>query len=147
MGALAYRRYRLTRTLWMSPCNHFWESIMQIAKPLSEPVANGQVSGIKADGSVSGVAREFHNFVADIEDLVKSTTSLTSEDLANVKARLSARIATAKLSIEEAGGAIADKARNTVKITDDYAHDRPWQAIGIGAAVGFLAGVVLARRK
>ncbi len=120
---------------------------MQTAKPLSETVANGQASIAKVDGAVSGVSREFHNFVADIEDLVKSTTSLTNEDLASVKARLVARIATAKLSIEEAGGQIADKARNTVKITDDYAHDRPWQAIGIGAAVGFLTGFVLARRR
>jgi ElaB/YqjD/DUF883 family membrane-anchored ribosome-binding protein len=32
------------------------------------------------------------------------------------------------------------------RATDEYVHDNPWQAIGVAAAVGFLLGLVVARR-
>jgi ElaB/YqjD/DUF883 family membrane-anchored ribosome-binding protein len=31
-------------------------------------------------------------------------------------------------------------------VTDEYVHENPWQAIGIGAAIGFLVGLVVSRR-
>lgn len=94
----------------------------------------------------SPVAREVRGFLADIEDLVKSTTSLTGEDLVRAKARLAERVAMAKASVTKLGGAIADRARDTARTTDAYVHDRPWQAMGLAAAVGLLIGFVLTRR-
>ena len=32
------------------------------------------------------------------------------------------------------------------RITDDYVHDNPWQAIGVAAAVGFVVGLLMTRR-
>lgn len=29
---------------------------------------------------------------------------------------------------------------------DDYVHEKPWQGIGVGAAVGLVLGLLLARR-
>ena len=98
------------------------------------------------EGVLSGMSLEFHNFLADIEDLIKTTTSLTGEDLALAKAKLSERVAAAKESVEEMSGVIADGARTSVAVTDAYVHDQPWKAIGIGAALGFVLGFALARR-
>jgi len=39
-----------------------------------------------------------------------------------------------------------DRARVYARVTDDYVHDNPWQAIGIAAAVGFVAGLLMNRR-
>ena len=39
-----------------------------------------------------------------------------------------------------------ESAKAAARVTDEYVHDNPWQAIGIGAAVGFLAGLVISRR-
>lgn len=93
------------------------------------------------------IASEYHNFLSDIEDLIKSTSSLTGEDLVHAKAVLSARIHAAKESVEEAGSAIADKARKSAAATNSYVHENPWQSIGVGAALGLILGVVVARRK
>ena len=101
----------------------------------------------KVDGAMSEASSEFHNFVADIEDLVKETTTLTGEDLARAKAKLSNRIADAKVSIQEMGGDIAKRARQSAMVTNEYVHDQPWKAIGVGAVVGLLAGFALARRN
>jgi len=98
----------------------------------------------------AAVSEEFHNLLADIEDFIKSSTSLSSHDLAHAKAAINARIHAAKKSAEEMGIAVADRARDTVKATDSYVHENPWQAIGIGAgigaALGLLVGVAISRR-
>jgi ElaB/YqjD/DUF883 family membrane-anchored ribosome-binding protein len=96
--------------------------------------------------ALSGITQEFQNFVADMEDLIKASTSLTGDDLARAKANLSARVAAAKAFVEEMPGAISDRARNTVKVADDYVREQPWQAMGMTAAVGLLVGFLLGRR-
>jgi len=98
----------------------------------------------------TAVSEEFHNLLADIEDFIKSSTSLSSHDLAHAKAAINARVHAAKKSVEEMSHAVADQARSTAKATDHYVHENPWQAIGIGvgvgAALGLLAGVAISRR-
>lgn len=94
----------------------------------------------------SGLAREFHSFVADIEDLVKATTSLTGDELNRAKAKLNQRIASAKTTVEDMGETIVNRARKTAETTNTYVHEKPWNAIGAGAAVGLLLGYLLARR-
>lgn len=90
---------------------------------------------------------EFRNFIADVEDLVKATTSLTGEELAEAKAALSARVLAARQSAETMGDEIADQARSTAKATNSFVHAHPWQSIGIGAALGLLIGIALAGKK
>jgi ElaB/YqjD/DUF883 family membrane-anchored ribosome-binding protein len=94
----------------------------------------------------SGLAREFHNFVADVEDLIKSTTQLTGEDLAKAKAKLNARVSAARESMEEMGETIANRTRKTAADANNYVHEKPWNAVGASAAVGFLLGYLLSRR-
>lgn len=97
------------------------------------------------------VPGEVRSFIADVGDLIKATTTMSGEDLARARAHLVERAAAARASLERMGGAISDRARQTAKATDTYVHDRPWQALGIGAAIsaalGIVIGVLLARRR
>ena len=113
-----------------------------------ESIANGLGIGSSkaAKATRAGMSREFHDFLADIEELVKDTKSMTGDELATVKEKLGERIASAKASAEEMGNAISKHARNTAAETNQYVHEQPWTAIGAGAAVAFLLGFVLARR-
>lgn len=38
------------------------------------------------------------------------------------------------------------RAKKAVYRADDYVHEKPWQGIGVGAAVGLVLGLLLARR-
>lgn len=128
--------------------NRHLELIMQIESNLTKK-CNGSapVNSDCADSAQSEISREFHNFLADIEDLVKKTTLLTGAELDEVKNKLNERIATAKTSVEEIGGEITHRARNSVAQTNKYVHEQSWTAIGIGTAVGFLLGLALSRRS
>ncbi|MBA3582018.1 MAG: DUF883 domain-containing protein [Gammaproteobacteria bacterium] len=100
-----------------------------------------------ASSSRSRISEEFHNFLADIEELITQTTSLSGEDLARAKEKLNERVEMARESLDDMGGVIAQRARQTAAATDNYVRDQPWTAIGIGAALGVILGVVLARRQ
>ena len=41
---------------------------------------------------------------------------------------------------------ITTTAQKAVYRADDYVHEKPWQGIGVGAAVGLVLGLLLARR-
>ena len=118
------------------------------AEPTAMDTGIGLAStnGTTGDTSQSGVAREYHAFVSDVEDLLSSATSLTGEDLARAKARLGARIASAKASIGKVTSAVTDQVRNGATATDNFVRTQPWQAVGIGAAAGILIGYLLGRR-
>lgn len=96
--------------------------------------------------ALSMASNEFHKFLADIEDLVKAATSLTGEDLAKAKVQLNERIATAKESLADVSNSVANKAKKAAHISNNYVHDQPWQVIGAGSVIGFLLGVMIARR-
>ncbi len=100
----------------------------------------------KAEAVMDNASSELHNFIADIEDLVKETTTLTGEDLNKAKVKLSARLAEAKESAAEMGGMISKRARQSAVSTNEYVHEQPWKAIGAGAAAGLIIGFALARR-
>lgn len=126
------------------------------AKTYSPESGNGHADDATTSTALSSqdtpaVPGEVRSFVADIGDLIKATTSLSGEDLARARAQLLERAAAARASLERMGGAISDRARQTAKATDSYVHERPWQAVGIGAALsaalGIVIGVLLARRR
>lgn len=118
----------------------------------AESAINGQGSGTSAIAragnvvSSSAISREFHNFLGDIEELIKETSSLTGDELAQAKIKLDARVAAARKSAEEMGESIAVRARQTASVTNDYVHGHPWKVLGAATAVAFLFGLLISRR-
>jgi ElaB/YqjD/DUF883 family membrane-anchored ribosome-binding protein len=115
---------------------------------IKSPAAPQKVSAMppSTPKATSPVTAELHHFFADIEDLIRQAASLTGDELNQVKADLTARLSSAKASVDQMGGQIADQARKGALATDQYVHHQPWTAIGAGAAAGLLVGFLLARR-
>ena len=103
-------------------------------------------AGANHDPGLSALAREFQAFVADVEELIKSTSSLGGDDWIRAKAGLQARVEAAREFINEIGGSLSDRARNVIRDTDSYVHEQPWQAIGIAAAASLVVGYLVGRR-
>lgn len=105
------------------------------------------VSVLPEGATRTGLSKEFHNLLADLEDLIKETTSLGAEDLTHAKDRLVARLATTRQGVETLGLSLAKQANRQAVMANDYVHAQPWKAIGVGAAAAFLLGCVLARSR
>ncbi len=94
----------------------------------------------------NSISVEFQRFLTDIEDLVSQATSLTGEDLAKLKNSMNERITVAKESLNELSNNLVQKARKGATATNNYVHEQPWTAVGAGAAIGLLVGLLVSRR-
>lgn len=89
---------------------------------------------------------DFGDNLGDAETLLRQAATETgqraSDLLSQVAAKLDAARSTLRLLPEEA----MQRATAAARDTDDYVRGKPWQAIGVAAAVAFLIGVLVSRR-
>jgi ElaB/YqjD/DUF883 family membrane-anchored ribosome-binding protein len=123
------------------------ESFMKSTTYIPDREANGHSDTATSADPPSHASREIHDFLADVEDLIKATSSLTGEELARARAKLNQRVAAARESVEQISEKVTDQVRSTARTTDSYVRENPWQAVGIGAVLGLLLGLALTRRK
>jgi len=89
---------------------------------------------------------DFKAVISDTEDLLRATASDTGERVTAARQRLEDRLRTTKAQLLELQETAVAKAKAAAHATDEYVHEHPWQAIGVGAAVGFLLGLLTCRR-
>ena len=111
---------------------------------LKSDAAKGKQDMHRASKDISS---EFKNFLNDVEDLFKQTTSLSGEDLAKAKAKFNERLESAKESINETSETLAEQARKTASVANKYVQEKPWTAVGAGVAISFLVGYLLASNR
>jgi len=84
--------------------------------------------------------------VADAEELVKATANQTEERIAAARVKAGESLKAAKAWLAEEEGAVKAKTKAAAKATEDYVRANPWKGVGITAAVGFVLGILVARR-
>lgn len=92
------------------------------------------------------IVDQFSSVISEAESLLNKATKETGDKARDLRSQAEARLLSAKLKLQELQGQAVDRAKDAAKVTDDYVHDNPWQAIGIAAAVGFVAGLMMNRR-
>ncbi len=99
-----------------------------------------------ADVTKEQLIQDFKVVVADAEALIKATAGQGGEAVAAMRAKAESSLATAKAKMSEAQTALLVRTKAAAKATDEYVHVHPWQAIGIGTAVGVVIGLLIGRR-
>jgi ElaB/YqjD/DUF883 family membrane-anchored ribosome-binding protein len=89
---------------------------------------------------------EFAAVLAEAEEMLKRAATETGDKARDLRSQIETKLLRAKLSLQEMEGQAVDQAKRAARVTDDYVHDNPWQAIGIAAAVGVLVGLLMNRR-
>ena len=56
------------------------------------------------------------------------------------------RLATARADLARLQSQAATSAREAGKAADQYVHEHPWTAVGIGAGIGLVLGLLISRR-
>ena len=89
---------------------------------------------------------DFAEMLTEAEDLMKRAASETGDRAKDLRSQVEAKLLAAKSRLQEMQGDAVDSAKAAARVTDDYVHDNPWQAICAAAAVGFIVGLLMNRR-
>ena len=90
---------------------------------------------------------DFAAVLAEAEEMLKRASAETGDKARDLRSQVETKLLRAKLRLQELEGEAVDRAKAAARATDDYVHDKPWQAIGIAAAVGLAVGLLLNRRS
>jgi ElaB/YqjD/DUF883 family membrane-anchored ribosome-binding protein len=86
---------------------------------------------------------QFNEVVTDTEQLLKSVVIAGGEQAGGLRARAEQSLAKAKERLRDLQHAATEKVEAAAKSTDEYVHERPWQAIGAAAGLAVFASVVV----
>ncbi len=78
---------------------------------------------------------ELRNVIADAEELLRVTADQAGPKVQEVRARAEESLRSAREQLQGAG-----------KQLDTHVRENPWAAVGVAAAIGLLAGILLSRK-
>ena len=111
---------------------------------MSEPVTATEAE--EERGTRGKLMEDLKAVVADAEELLKATAKQTGERIAAARAKAEESLKAAKARLAEEKAAVMTKTKAAAKAADDHVRANPWMAVGIAAAVGFVLGILAARR-
>lgn len=104
-------------------------------------------ASVQADVSKEKLMQDLQLVVSDAEELLKMTASQAGEKVSAARERIEESVAAAKVRMAVTQEAMLEKTRQAARLTDEYVHDNPWRAVGIGAAVGVIVGMLISRGR
>lgn len=96
--------------------------------------------------SIDTLMSDFGALLTEVETLLQRANNASGATADTLQTEVESKLQAAKQRLLDLEGSTADAAKAVKQATEDYVHQNPWQSIGIAAAVGFLAGVLLSRR-
>jgi ElaB/YqjD/DUF883 family membrane-anchored ribosome-binding protein len=96
--------------------------------------------------STRALADDFNDVVADTQALLRHAARDAGEGYDDARQRLERSLKAMREQLDTLEKTVVDKAKSAGHATDSYVHEHPWQAAGIGAGVGLLLGMLIARR-
>ena len=106
-----------------------------------------KLANVENDISKEKLMQDLRLVVADAEELLRATVDQAGEKVAVVRERIQGNLAVAKERLVAAEQAVIAKTKQAAKATDDYVHENPWRAVGIGAGVGLIVGMLISRGR
>jgi len=99
------------------------------------------------DVSKEKLMQDLQVVVSDAEELLKMTAAQAGEKVSAARERVQDSLISVKARLAVAEEAMLEKTRQAARATDDYVNDNPWRAVGIGAALGLLVGMLISRGR
>ncbi|MDP1634852.1 MAG: DUF883 family protein [Gallionellaceae bacterium] len=106
-----------------------------------------KLAGVAGDVSKEKLMHDLRVVVTDAEELLRATAGQAGEKMAVARERIQENLAAAKARLVVAEEAVVAKTKQAAKATDEYVHENPWRAVGIGAGVGLIIGMLISRGR
>lgn len=104
------------------------------------------MSSVQTDITKDKLVADLKVVITDAEELLLATAAQAGEKASAARARIQESLKVAKEKLSQAEVIALDKAKAAARATDDYVRENPWAAVGIGAAVGLVIGMLISRR-
>jgi ElaB/YqjD/DUF883 family membrane-anchored ribosome-binding protein len=118
-----------------------------VLENVGERGTTGRRSDHNGGQDASTRSAEWHNLVADVEDLIKKVANVDDAEIARIRAKVEETLAKAKSTATQGIAAVKGRAGEVTEATDVYVRENPWAAIGVAAAVGIVIGFIAAGRR
>jgi len=82
----------------------------------------------------------------DAEELLRKAATETGERASELREEALESLKRTRLALYDMQDSVIEKGRQAVRVTDEYVHTNPWQAITVSAAAGLLLGLLVSRR-
>lgn len=84
--------------------------------------------------------------IHDAEDWLKAGAAQGGEELRSAQEHFTSTLKTAKTDLLKVEANLLARTKLAARATDAYVQEHPWQSMGLGAAVGVILGLLIARR-
>lgn len=85
--------------------------------------------------------------VSDAEAILQATAGQAGEEITKLRATMTAKLEDAKERMMALEQDLMEQTRQAAKVTDEYVHENPWQAVAVAGIIGFLTGYLVSHRQ
>ncbi|CDG85143.1 DUF883 family protein [Janthinobacterium agaricidamnosum] len=123
---------------------------MSSTQAAGKSVKNGSDSasilGPDADQAREKLVNDLKGVISEAEEWLHNAGADTSDSLVSLKEKFETTLRKAKNDLVRLEESVVAKTKQAAQATDDYVQDNPWTSVGVGAVVGVLVGLLIARR-
>ncbi len=89
---------------------------------------------------------DFRQVIASAEELLNATANQSGDAIEKARSRAESTLRDARRKLAELEHEVVDEAKRLVADGEQQIKEHPWTAVGVGAGVGLLLGLLIARR-
>jgi ElaB/YqjD/DUF883 family membrane-anchored ribosome-binding protein len=104
------------------------------------------LSAMNGTTATERLVTDFHAFVGDVEQMLKSASHLPGDSFSAVRTKLEQKVAQARAQLQDASSVVASGVNQARGAGETYLRDRPWTILGLALVIGTVAGMLLARK-
>ena len=97
-------------------------------------------------GNADRLVRDLSAVVADIDEIIKAAGDNATQAMVEARERIASSLRSAQGDLQDSRRRVMHQAKRMAKSADGFVQDNVWKVMGIAAAVGILAGMLLSQR-
>ncbi len=97
-------------------------------------------------GARDQLVTDLKSVIQDAEAWLRHGSAVTGEEFQAARAKFEKTLSSAKADLIRVEEAVVEKTKIAAKATDEYVKENPWKSVGLGAAVGVVIGMLIARK-
>jgi ElaB/YqjD/DUF883 family membrane-anchored ribosome-binding protein len=114
-------------------------------KPIPTEIGHFPADNSHATKAANG-GENIQDLMADAQVLLGRMSHVADPEIALLRSKVAQTLKTARRVVRDGAKQVRRQTRIVIKTGNGYVHDQPWQVIGIAAAAGLLAGLLVGRR-